>query len=119
MDGTPPYYQTGTTIELAFSRIVVLGNNGFITATLYPAVVVTGGGSAGVTFNGNTAGATGGALHIDSGASNVLVLQSTFANNQAASGGALYMNNTNNGVYLYSTSFVNNTATQQVLCLDD
>ena len=110
VDGMAPYYYAGSAIVVNITRYNS-NDNPTISFSLFPrAVRADGSGSAGCTFVGNTAGLPGGAVHIDSGASNVFIMDSSFERNSASVGGAVALNDSNSGVYFYSTTFSGNIA---------
>ena len=103
VDGAAPYFVTGTTVT-------VRRNFFDSTLTLFPrAVRADGKGSAGCSFIGNTA-SVGGAISLNSAASNVFVMDSTFVHNRASVGGAVAARDSNSGVYFYSSTFIGNRA---------
>ncbi|MCL2888597.1 MAG: hypothetical protein FWF35_04855, partial [Elusimicrobia bacterium] len=66
-----------------------------------------------LTVKNNTAAGNGGAVYVDSGASNVSVETSAFTGNSAADGGAMYIAS-GSGANIYDgSSFTNNTASGQ------
>ena len=83
VDGEAPYVITGSAVAV---RLQYFDH----ALTFVPrAVRVDGKGNAGCSFIGNTAGLSGGAIYFASAASNVFIMDSTFANNSALVGGAV------------------------------
>jgi predicted outer membrane repeat protein len=117
VQGEPPYHHTGSSVNVNITHYP-FNNNPYITFVVFPYARYDGGNgsrrgdSTAATFVGNTAGVSGGALHVQSSVTNLFVMPGTsFSRNVArGTGGAVFVNDTNDGLYFFSTTFTSNHA---------
>ena len=88
----------------------IIGNNPYISFTVYPFAQLLNGRNGGLSFDRNYAGGFGGGMSIDSSVNNLFMMPGgSFTRNLATSGGgAVYVNDSNSGLYFYSTTFSRN-----------